>query len=430
MLEGKREWSKKTLRSVVATYIGGGWGAECQTEDCPAPAAVIRGTDIPGALLGNTREIPRRFHKNSNLKSRTLQPGDIIFEVSGGSRDQPVGRALYCSHRLLASIGDKVIPASFCKRIVPDSAWIDGRFLYYFLKSLYEDRRIAQWQVQSTGISNFQFEAFLDECEINLPPIGTQRRIASFLSAYDDLIENNTRRIAILEEKARSIYEEWFVRFRFPGYEQARMVKSELGMIPEGWTVEAVYDIAEVTYGFPFKSNLFRGIGDGRRGVIRIRDIKGNCPSATTEEKADAKYLVSCGDILVGMDGQFHMGKWAGPQAWLNQRVLRLRPIANISRNFLFLAVRDPIQILEKTIVGTTVAHLSAADMKAMRLVVPATELMKKAMALLDPMFDLELSLHRASANLRTTRDFLLPRLISGELDVSTLPEPEEAIAA
>ena len=68
-----------------------------------------------------------------------------------------------------------------------------------------------------------------------LPPLPDQRRIASILSAYDDLIENNTRRIAILEEMARRIYEEWFVRFRFPGHEGVRMVESELGLVPEGW---------------------------------------------------------------------------------------------------------------------------------------------------------------------------------------------------
>jgi len=68
-----------------------------------------------------------------------------------------------------------------------------------------------------------------------LPPLAVQRRIASILSAYDDLIENNTRRIAILEEMARRIYEEWFVRFRFPGHERVKRVESELGLIPEGW---------------------------------------------------------------------------------------------------------------------------------------------------------------------------------------------------
>src|SRR5690606_10520769 len=78
--------------------------------------------------------------------------------------------------------------------------------------------------------------AAIDNLDVPAPLLPNQRRIASILSAYDDLIENNTRRIAILEEMARRIYEEWFVRFRFPGHEQVKMVESELGVIPEGWS--------------------------------------------------------------------------------------------------------------------------------------------------------------------------------------------------
>jgi type I restriction enzyme S subunit len=85
--------------------------------------------------------------------------------------------------------------------------------------------------------------------EINLPPLPIQRTIASILSAYDDLIENNTRRIAILEEMAQMLYQEWFVKFHFPGHEQVKMVESELGMIPEGWRVVSFFDIAEVLSG-------------------------------------------------------------------------------------------------------------------------------------------------------------------------------------
>ena len=156
-----------------------------------------------------------------------------------------------------------------------------------------------------------------------------QRRIASILSAYDDLIENNTRRIAILEEMARRIYEEWFVRFRFPGHEGVRMVESELGLVPKGWSVQGLYEVADLTYGFPFKSNLFKEGGEGV-GVIRIRDMRDDYTGTRTTEDADPKYRVSDGDILVGMDGAFHMGRWAGGVACLNQRVVRFRPKVGI----------------------------------------------------------------------------------------------------
>src|SRR5690606_18283042 len=84
----------------------------------------------------------------------------------------------------------------------------------------------------------------LSTFQVTIPTLAVQRRVASILRAYDDLIESNTRRIAILEEMARRIYEEWFVRFRFPGHEGVRMVESELGLVPEGWRVAVLGDVA------------------------------------------------------------------------------------------------------------------------------------------------------------------------------------------
>src|SRR6185437_7842413 len=90
-----------------------------------------------------------------------------------------------------------------------------------------------------------------------------QRRIASTLSAYDDLIENNTRRIAILEEMARRIYQEWFVRFRFPGHEHVRTAHSELGPVPEGWRVQSLSDVADITMGLSTKGDTYNEVGEG-----------------------------------------------------------------------------------------------------------------------------------------------------------------------
>jgi len=119
-------------------------------------------------------------------------------------------------------------------------AKLDNRFLLYAFQG-----RDVQAQVKGLGSGATVEHMRVPDCEkltLSLPPLSEQRRIASILSAYDDLIENNTRRIAILEEMARRIYEEWFVRFRFPGHEQVKMLESELGLIPEGWKVVAASD--------------------------------------------------------------------------------------------------------------------------------------------------------------------------------------------
>jgi len=126
---------------------------------------------------------------------------------------------------------------------------VDPRFLWAHLKLAWSDRRIIQWQVQSTGISNFKFESFLDDFLITLPPLPTQRRIAGILSAYDELIENSQRRIRILETMARALYREWFVHFRFPGHERLPRVPSPLGEIPQGWEVKTVGDTFAISGG-------------------------------------------------------------------------------------------------------------------------------------------------------------------------------------
>ena len=387
------------------------------TVDEPTPYKMIRTTNVKKGWV-NLSEVKYVTKETFDRWTRRQLPrkGDVIL-----TREAPLGEVGMLRGDDQVFLGQRLVSYR------ANPAKLDNRFLLYAFQG-----RDVQAQVKGLGSGATVEHMRVPDCEkltLSLPPLSEQRGIASILSAYDDLIENNARRIAILEEMARRIYEEWFVRFRFPGHEQVKMVESELGLIPEGWRVKGVYDIADVTYGFPFKSKLFRTDGIGR-GVIRIRDIRDNSPCASTEEVTDQKYLVVRGDIVIGMDGQFHMGKWAGPESWLNQRVLRLKPKEGVSRNFLFWAVRSPIQVLEKTIVGTTVAHLSAGDMKAMRLITPPDRLMEKAHEVLDPLLELELNLHYKNANLRATRDLLLPKLISGELDVSTLPEPEEAIAA
>jgi type I restriction enzyme S subunit len=361
------------------------------------------------------------------------------LEVSGGSKDQPVGRALYCSNRLLSLIGEQVIPASFCKRVVPDDAKVNGKFIYYALKAMYDDRRITQWQVQSTGISNFQFEAFLDECEIGLPPLETQRRIASILSAYDDLIENNTRRIAILEEMARRIYEEWFVRFRFPGHEQVKMVESELGEIPEGWraqTVEQTFQIlgggtpskAEPTYWEGGTINWYSPTDLTRAGTS-FMDCSSNRITELGLSKSSARLFPP---MSVMMTSRATIGVVAvnTTEACTNQGFITCLPSGDYPLWLLYHWLKANVDTFIGLGTGATFKEITKGTFKGIRLLVPPQTIVDKFSDSVEPLMSLSLNLQRKNRNLRAARDLLLPKLISGELDVSTLPEPEEAIAA
>ena len=164
-------WEVKPLESLLIDHIGGGWGKDVADEDHTEPAWVIRGTDIPDARSSRVADVPHRFHTVSNLRTRRLQAGDILFEVSGGSKGQPVGRTLLVTPQLLSALGDEsVICASFCKRVHPDAAGYGSELLYLSFVEGYESGEIEQFQVQSTGISNFKWTEYIAKTERVVPP--------------------------------------------------------------------------------------------------------------------------------------------------------------------------------------------------------------------------------------------------------------------
>ena len=170
-------WEVKALGELMLEQIGGGWGKDVPDEKHTEPAWVIRGTDIPDARSCQVADVPHRFHSVSNLRSRRLQAGNIIFEVSGGSKGQPVGRTLLVTPQLLSALGDEaVICASFCKRICPDMPGYGSELLYLSFLEGYESGEIEQFQVQSTGISNFKWTEYLEKITRVISPESVRMR--------------------------------------------------------------------------------------------------------------------------------------------------------------------------------------------------------------------------------------------------------------
>jgi type I restriction enzyme S subunit len=293
---------------------------------------------------------------------------------------------------------------------------VNARYLFY---ALMNERPELITQAAGAAQQNLN-QDLIRNYEVPTPDLNSQVKIASILSAYDDLIENNYRRIKLLEEMAQRIYREWFVDFRYPGHQDAGYVDSELGRFPGGWVWHPLLEVAEATFGFPFDSARFN-LEDGKP-VIRIRDIPIGQSATRTTQTPDTKYGVLNGDILIGMDGDFHMGRWSAGDAWLNQRVVRFRVKPDfLDRYSLFLALEQPIADWNQAIVGTTVAHLGKRHLELIRILVPPSPLLKRMAELLDPIFDAEIELRQTTRLLCVTRDLLLPRLISGEIDVADL---------
>lgn len=191
-------WECATLESVLSFYIGGGWGKEVEEKGFTKRGAVIRGTDIPDAKHLNVTTCPTRFHTDSNIRSRRLQNQDIVFEVSGGSKGQPVGRSLFVSDRLLACFDSDVICASFCKLIRPNDARLCSSLVYHYLLECYTNGVIEQYEVQSTGIKNFKFTEFIARERIIVPLTELQQQFQTHFQAIQSEIEILGKKISNL----------------------------------------------------------------------------------------------------------------------------------------------------------------------------------------------------------------------------------------
>ena len=298
--------------------------------------------------------------------------------------------------------------SGFCIRArIKNRELFDSKFLTYHFKSG-GFRTAMAGNAVGANIQNLS-QGRLSAYTAYIPSIETQRRIADILSAYDDLIENNRKQIKLLEEAAQRLYKEWFVDLRFPGYEHTRIT----GGVPEGWARQKLVDIAQVQYGFAFDGSLFNSQKIGTP-IIRIRNIPDGQTEDYTPESADSQYLVYNGDIVVGMDGEFHINTWAGDTAYLVQRTCRIKALNADLNGFLLWAIYEPIKYFEKTVVGATVAHLGKKHIDTIEILVP-TEKLYLPFKLL---FEKRLLLMNQNRALAEARNRLLPKLMSGEVEV------------
>ena len=339
------------------------------------------------------------------LKGVEVYPDDILLNITGAS----VCRCCLVPKDVLPARVNQHVAII---RLNQDVA--DPRYVLYTINSpAFKD---ALLKISMTGATR---EALtkddISRFEIPLPELVAQKKIAAILSAYDDLIDNNKRRIALLERMAEEIYREWFVRLRFPGHEGVKVVKG----VPEGWEVGKLPELAKITYGFPFQSSRFNTLGIGKP-IIRIRNIVESATTDYTDEVPDDKYIVQHGDIVVGMDGEFHINHWQGDEAYLVQRVCRIKALDPQIEGYLFKAIHAPIKHFQSILMGATVGHLGAMHLNEIQILIPPPDLQAELVRF-NEIFKQKLKLSQAIRLLMRTRDLLLPRLISGRLSVEDL---------
>jgi type I restriction enzyme, S subunit len=408
------DWKVTTLDELAApdrySIVGGPFGSALGRKDYVDDGVpVIRGAQLGGSgSFSHHGLVFVSEEKADRHKGNLAFPGDIIVTQRG-----TVGQV-----GLIPSPAphERYLLSQSQMKLSVDPSTADARFVYYWLLSPGAQHNIRGSTI-SAGVPHINLATFKG-LRLRLPPLQMQRKISEVLSAIDGLIENNRRRVEALEEMARVIYREWFVYFRYPA-NQDSFVDSTLGRIPAGWEVKKLFDVADVGFGFSFKSKRFSETGPFP--VIRIRDVPGGTTKTFSDEEAPDRYRVADGDVLIGMDGEFHLRQWTGGEAWLNQRVARLRPINGMAARHLMLALDDPIKEWNAAISGTTVAHLGKRHLEQIEVIVPDQHVLQRAARLFGDASSHICGLVQTSRRLATIRDQLLPKLVTGRIDVSSL---------
>jgi type I restriction enzyme S subunit len=262
--------------------------------------------------------------------------------------------------------------------------------------------------------------------EVCVPPLPTQRKIAAILSAYDDLIENNTRRIAILEQMAQLLYREWFVHFRFPGHEDVEMVDSELGPIPEGWAVTALKIICHLVAGQSPKSKFYNKTGDGLPFHQGVSDF-GHLYPITRRYCTVTKRVAQEGDILFSVRAPVGRMNIADRHIVIGRGLHAIRSNTG-NQTFIFLQLRERFVEEDMMGSGTIFKAVTKEDMLNLQLLAPPDDLITEFERIASPILSETKVLTDKNAILRRTRDLLLPRLISGGVDVSRLGIDTEGV--
>lgn len=284
----------------------------------------------------------------------------------------------------------------------------DSQFIYYLAISPAFRNVAIKSMVGSSGRQRVQ-QRVLDALELTVPPLNRQQEIGAFLASLDAKIALNKKINDNLFAQMQVLYNSWFVDY-----------KPFSGSKPESWIQSDIYSLANIIYGAPFASRQFNVERSGKP-IIRIRDLKEQQFTTYTTEVHPKGYLLHPGDIVVGMDGEFRPYIWGNDEAWLNQRVCVFENKRPKGKAFLYFTIKPLLYSIEQTQVATTVIHIGKKDFDAFNIVVPDELTLERFDTLTAPMVKQIVSNNFECKRLAALRDALLPKLMSGEIDVSKI---------
>lgn len=407
-------WNKVPFGDLLIDSKDGEWGEGAPGVGLVA-ADMIRGTDF-AELNSPLKSLPRRYVHERHAVRKRLQVGDIVFEMAGGTAKQSTGRSALITQDFLNRRSETfVLCASFCRHLRLDHSKYDPKFTYYLLQTLYGAGYMSVFNIQHTGVSRFQYTSFKKHTVLDIPGLATQLKIAAILSAYDDLIANNQRRITLLERMAEDIYREWFVRRRFPGHAQVKIEKG----VPSGWVPSTLGQIADFTMGQSPSSEYFNESGIGLPFHQGVGSYGPRYPRHETFCSVSGRKARS-GDILFSVRAPVGRLNIADRELIIGRGLAAIRHKQGFNGYLLYML---KVIFAAEDIIGNGSIFNSVGKDELARLDVykPDINLIQKFEAFVGPVDKQIAVLYKANADLTATRDALLPRLISGKLGVDDL---------
>lgn len=300
---------------------------------------------------------------------------------------------------------------------IPDEKKADVRFAKYMFDLL--QIRIKQIS-QGAAQDNLSLEK-LRTIKFLVPKLPTQRKIASILSAYDDLIENNLKRIKLMEEKAQLTYEEWFVRMKFPGHENTPINK-ESGL-PEGWKKVKLTDHIDLLRGIePGSKNYKETLTEDLIPFIRVGDLSKRSSNIFVSKDIIKNKITERTDVLLSLDGSPGLVVYGLEGAYSTGVRKAISKNKIITNSFIYaLLSSDKIQgLIRNHSTGSTILH-AGGSVKYMNFDMPTEKILNAFNVISEDIFSSVLNLNRQNQNLKEARDILLPRLMTGMIDVEKM---------
>ena len=380
------------LDQLVSDVIGGGWGDEEQFNGA-AEVRVIRGADFPDVLIQDGTSLPIRYEEPKRAANRLLQPGDIVLEVSGGTKDRPTGRVVLVTQKLVDSAGSDLIPASFCRRLRPRPDVVDSRYLYYSLSNWWKQGGAWEYQLQSTGIANFQYKVFSANYTLGLPDKQAQRAIGEVLGALDDKIAANRRVIGSSVALATQIVAREAVG---PDRQLSEIADVQMGSSPRG------ADLNED--------------GDGMEFYQGVRDFGPLSPTprvfaTVTPRRANA------GDTLLAVRAPVGEVNWARNETCIGRGLAAVRSVGTPT-TIHYLLKRFASRWDEHEGSGTVFSSVTGPQVKGMRFPTVPEASAEDVEQVVASIHHRALSAEAESEVLARTRDELLPLLMNGRISV------------